>query len=227
MPDTTYTVYLETGKRRTFAGALDWPGWCRSGRDEEGALQALLDYAPRYAAILSPAGIDLPLPEDVAAFTVAERLEGNSTTDFGAPAMAPAVDGQPLGDADHDRFRSLLQAGWQAFDATRTNAAGRELRKGPRGGGRDLEAMVNHVREADLAYLRRVGHKPQIDRDTDSEEALAEVRRAILDALAAGLRGEIPTRGPRGGKRWTARYFTRRVVWHLLDHTWEIEDRIL
>jgi len=227
MPDATYTVYLETGKRRTFAGALDWPGWCRRGRDEEDALQTLLDYAPRYAAVLSPAGIELPLPENVAAFTVAERLEGNSTTDFGAPAMAPAVDGQPLDDADHDRFRALLQAGWQAFDATRANAAGRELRKGPRGGGRDLDAMVNHVREADLAYLHRVGHKPQIDPDTDPEEALQQVREAILDALAAGLRGEIPTRGPRGGKRWTARYLTRRVAWHLLDHTWEIEDRVI
>ncbi len=26
---------------------------------------------------------------------------------------------------------------------------------------------------------------------------------------------------------WTARSFVRRVAWHTLDHTWEIEDRIL
>ena len=31
-------VYLEIGKKRTFAGAIDWPGWCRSGRDEGAAL---------------------------------------------------------------------------------------------------------------------------------------------------------------------------------------------
>jgi len=45
-------VALEVGSKRTFATALDWPGWCRSGRDEAGALDALLAYAPRYAAVL-------------------------------------------------------------------------------------------------------------------------------------------------------------------------------
>lgn len=25
-------VYLEAGKKRVFACAADWPGWCRSGR---------------------------------------------------------------------------------------------------------------------------------------------------------------------------------------------------
>ena len=33
-----FDVYLETGKKRTFAGAIDCPGWCRSGRDEASAL---------------------------------------------------------------------------------------------------------------------------------------------------------------------------------------------
>ena len=46
----TLRVYLERGDKRTFAGALDWPGWSRSGRDDEQALEALLAYAPRYAA---------------------------------------------------------------------------------------------------------------------------------------------------------------------------------
>ena len=40
-------VYLELGKKRTFAGAIGWPGWCRIGRDEGSALQALADYGPR------------------------------------------------------------------------------------------------------------------------------------------------------------------------------------
>jgi hypothetical protein len=33
--------------------------------------------------------------------------------------------------------------------------------------------------------------------------------------------------GPRGGVHWTPRYFVRRAAWHMLDHAWEIEDRIL
>src|SRR5690349_9971305 len=44
-------VYLEVGKKRVFACAADWPGWCRSGRDEEQALEALTTSASRYAVL--------------------------------------------------------------------------------------------------------------------------------------------------------------------------------
>jgi hypothetical protein len=51
-------------------------------------------------------------------------------------------------------------------------------------------------------------------------------RQAVLGALRAAARGEFPLLGPRGGRRWTPRYFVRRDAWHVLDHVWEIEDRI-
>jgi hypothetical protein len=50
-------------------------------------------------------------------------------------------------------------------------------------------------------------------------------RQAIVQALTAAAHGDVPERGPRGGARWSPRYFVRRVAWHLLDHAWEIEDR--
>ena len=34
MPKGT-RVYIERGAKRAFASAADWPGWCRSGKDEE------------------------------------------------------------------------------------------------------------------------------------------------------------------------------------------------
>ena len=37
-------TYLEVGAKRVFAGALDWPGWCRSSRHERDALEALLGW---------------------------------------------------------------------------------------------------------------------------------------------------------------------------------------
>ena len=42
---------------------------------------------------------------------------------------------------------------------------------------------------------------------------------------AASAHGEVASHGPRGGVRWSARYFVRRAAWHALDHVWEIEDR--
>lgn len=51
MAEITIPIYLEIGTKRTFACSLDWPGWCRSGKTEEAAIQALIDSAPRYAEV--------------------------------------------------------------------------------------------------------------------------------------------------------------------------------
>jgi hypothetical protein len=180
-------VYLEIGKKRTFAGALDWPGWCRAGRDEESALQALFEYGSRYARVVGSAKVGFQAPIRVSDLIVVERLKGNATTDFGAPGLAPSRDAEPVhADELHD-FEKLLKASWRAFAGNVKKARGKSLRSGPRGGGRQVERIIQHLLDSD---------------------------------------GEIPAKGPRGGLRWTARYFVRRIAWHMLDHAWEIEDRI-
>lgn len=220
-------VYLEIGQKRTLAGAIDWPGWCRAGRDEAGALQALFDAGPRYAAILHTARIEFQLPAAVSDLVVVERLEGTKTTDFGAPDVAPSSDTRPIDNAELQRFLSLLQAYWQAFDRAVDVASGKELRKGPRGGGRDLEKIVRHLLDSDAAYLARLAWKFKPDGAEDLGQELDRTRQAILNALTAAARGELPARGPRGGALWIPRYFVRRTAWHVLDHVWEIEDRVM
>jgi hypothetical protein len=46
-------VYVEAGAKKTFASALDWPGWSRGAKDEDGALGALLAHGPRYGRVVS------------------------------------------------------------------------------------------------------------------------------------------------------------------------------
>lgn len=220
-------VYLEIGKKRTFAGAIDWPGWCRGGRDEESALQALFECAPRYAHALKGTRLGFHAPADSAALTVVERLEGNATTEFGAPDVAPARDAEPVDGAELRRLEALLQACWDAFDAAVAAASGQELRKGPRGGGREVAGIIEHVLGAEAGYLSQLGGKLKPQDGTDWRAAQEHTRQTIRDTLAASARGEIPARGPRGGLRWSPRYFVRRVAWHALDHAWEIEDRML
>jgi hypothetical protein len=220
-------VYLEVGRKKVFAAALDWPGWCRSGSDEEAALAALAAYAPRYAKIFSRTKIDFAPPDDPAAFAIVERLAGTSTTDFGAPDIAPASDVAPFEEAARERSEAILTAIWQAFDRAVQAAEGKELRKGPRGGGRDRDGIVRHVLGADAAYLRRLAQKFSQDDEAPQDAELQRTRAAIRTALAAGMRGEIPSEGPRGGALWKPRYFVRRVAWHTVDHLWEIEDRIV
>jgi hypothetical protein len=226
MTSKSIPVYLEIGEKRTFAGAMDWPGWCRSGRDEESALQTLADYGPRYARVLRAKEFGFQARADRVSFVVVEQLKGNPATDFGAPNLAPAADVEPVNDVELKRFQAVLKACWRAFDAASQVARGHELRKGPRGGGRNLDGVVRHVIGGDGGYLSSLGWKVSRDEAADLGEELKRTRKDILEALRAASHGEIAPRGPRGGIRWTPRYFVRRVAWHVLDHAWEIEDRI-
>jgi hypothetical protein len=219
-------VYLEIGKIKTFAGAVEWRGWSRSGRDEPAAIEALWEYGPRYARVLDGTGLGFRLPAQAAALDVVERLKGNTTTDFGAPNLAPAVDMAPVDDADLERLRVLLMACWRAFDAARAAAAGRVLRTGPRGGGRDVDKMAQHVQGAEAGYLGKLNWKLKTDQGADPDELFRQTHEAALAALTSAVQHGLPERGPRGGTFWTPRQFVRRVAWHVLDHAWEIEDRI-
>lgn len=224
-PKNKIDVYLEVGQKRVFAGALDWPGWCRSGKDEDSALQALFEYRPRYARLLSRARLGFKAPKRLSDLVVVERLKGNATTDFGAPGIAPSVDEGPVNDKELKRFKKLLKACWRAFDQAVEAADGKTLSTGPRGGGRQLDGILQHLLDSDTGYLNTLGWKFQRDTKDDSSNQLELLREAILDGLAASAQGEIPATGPRGGKRWRPRYFVRRLAWHVVDHVWEIEDR--
>jgi hypothetical protein len=218
-------IYLETTPKRTFANAVDWYGWSRSGRDEAAAMEALTVSVQRYARILQASGIDFAPPASASDFAIVERMPGDATTEFGAPSVPPSVDSQPVDEAELARLHSLLKAYWHAFDAAVQLAKGQELRKGPRGGGRDLDKIVDHVNGADHAYLSQLAWKWAKPEADNSYDMLAPTRQAIATALTAAARGQAPTQRPRGGPVWSPRYFVRRVGWHVLDHTWEIEDR--
>jgi hypothetical protein len=218
-------VYVEIGKKRAFAGAIDWPGWCRSGKGEAAALDALATYAPRYATALRAAKLGFDLPGDATAFQVLERLEGDATTDFGAPGKAPAADERPVDDVEFGRMQAILRACWKSLDAAAEAAEGKVLTKGPRGGGRDLDKILRHVLEADAGYLGRIGAKYGPNEGSDPSKELVRIRPFILGSLSAVACGEPVRTGPRGGVRWTGRFYVRRSAWHVLDHAWEIEDR--
>jgi hypothetical protein len=219
-------VYAESGARRVFVGALEWPGWCRGAPDEDGALEALVAYGPRYAAVVKGTRLAFAPPRTTAALSVVERVKGNATTDFGAPGVAPAADADPVAARQLTRLRTLLQACWAALDRAADAAAGVELRTGPRGGGRDLEGILGHVAGAEGGYLGRLATaRPKLD-DTDVRAALETSQAVTLDAVTRAVTQGLPASGPRGGAIWTPRYFVRRDAWHVLDHAWEIEDRM-
>jgi len=220
-----HEVYLEVGAKRVFAGAIGWPGWCRSGRDADAAMTALVEYGSRYQEVVQIVRPPFHPPSVTADLRVVERLKGDATTDFGAPSIAPAVDARSVGADELDRLRSVLGACWAAFDRAAASARGKELTKGSRGGGRELDGIVSHVVNAEASYAGKVGAKRlKIDED-HAAGARDDVRAAVLEALSRTLIDGLPAAGPRGGKMWTLPYFVRRAAWHVTDHLWEIQDR--
>jgi hypothetical protein len=215
-------VCLEVSPKQIFASALDWPGWCRAGRDESAALDALATYADRYRPVAEQASISFP---STVVFDVVERMPGGPATAFSAPECRrpfPQVTAEAerakMTPATARRLAGLVTAAWMTFDQIAA-ASPAELRKGPRGGGRDRDELVDHVIGADTAYARKLGvrsKQPAID----DIAAIEELREAI--AAGVGAQSEGSPMAPNG---WTARYAARRIAWHVLEHSWEMQDR--
>ena len=207
----------EVGPKKTFVWALDWPGWCRGGKDVALAIDALIEHGPRYARVAEEAGLRLPDVADAELRTL-ESVKGGTGTDFGVPSAITDQDRRPATAAEAERLASLVGAAWTVFDRVAADAPA-ELRKGPRGGGRDRDKMIGHVIEADHAYAREIGIK--LPTPSLADRAAVDVERAaMLDVLRRPSDGS-----PLADRRWTLRYAARRIAWHALDHAWEMEDR--
>jgi hypothetical protein len=214
-------VVLEVAAKRAFASAIDWPGWSRAGRTEDDALEALAAYAPRYAVVARRAKVAFRPPATTRGLEVVERIKGDGGTEFGVPGKAAAAEDGPISAAELKRLVALLKASWAVLDGAAKKAVGVELTKGPRGGGRELPKIIEHVREAEVSYLGQLGSRPPAGADEDP----ARLRRTLTDALTAVATGK-PIENPRRTKKpWPARYAVRRSAWHTLDHAWEIQDR--
>ena len=210
-------VSIEAAPKKSFATAVDWPGWSRSGKTEALAIGALGSYGERYARIATLAGESLDHPGRLE-LDVAERTEGGGNTEFGVPGNVTNHDRRPVSATEADRLARLVDAAWNTFDKVAKGAPS-DLRKGPRGGGRNTSKIVDHLVGADHAYAREMGLRlpPPDSGDRRTVEAM---RTAMLDVLRQTSDGK-----PLAGRKWTARYAAHRIAWHALDHAWEIEDR--
>src|SRR5450755_1976501 len=177
-------VMAERGKKKkVVAVAFDWPGWDRSAKTEEGALQVLDAYRPRYAKVAVLAG----LADEFAAageLEVVQRVEGNGMTDYygisGRPAEPELLQ---MSEAECERKIALLQAAWTYFDDVAARVSP-QLREGPRGGGRDRDTIIRHVNGAEIQENgRKVGVRSSHDAWKDPDAL-----RAHRDAICAGIR---------------------------------------
>ena len=214
-------VMLEIGPRgkKVVAVAPDWPGLSRGAKTEDAAIERLLTYVPRYAQVAQLAGMDAAFPS-VATADVVERFPGTGSTDFWGISFAFSdSDRQAMSSQELERELTLMRACWAFFDDVRSRVSA-EMRKGPRGGGRDRDHIVRHTFAAELDWAKKLGVRtPQDAMLTD--EGVNAHRAAYCNAIRA-LHSQSTM-----ARTWPLRYLIRHTAYHTLDHAWEMEDRDL
>jgi hypothetical protein len=216
-------VILEIGPKgkKSVATAWDWPGLERNGKTEDDALAKLEAYLPRYVKVAARAGMG----DDFAKQTqveVVQRYDGVGSTDFWGISFASSpLDHATIPADEWERRLSLLQACWTEFDAIAARVSP-ELQKGPRGGGRSRDEIINHVFGTERGLFgKKIGvWTPEGVMLTP--DGLRKHREDYIDALRA-----YHADGKQAGRSWTLNYLLRHTAYHVMDHAWEMEDKDL
>jgi len=214
----TLNIAIEVGPKgkKAVAVARDWPGLSRGAATEVLAIERLRAYFPRYARVAERAGMKF----DEASIEVAERYQGTGSTDFWGISFAfSEFDRKVQSNDELERELALMQACWAEFDEVRVRVSA-DLRKGPRGGGRDRDRIVQHTIavEYDWSPKRAPGAEDQLPL---TDEALGVHR----ESYCAGIRALHEEGRPAG--KWPLRFLIRHTAFHNMDHTWEMEDKDL
>lgn len=207
--------------KRSVAFALDWPGWSRGARSADLAVETLESYRERYRPIARLAGMARQFGAG-GPLTIVEDKVGTGSTDFWGISFSPATTEQePMGEAELERGIRVLRACWAYFDGVAARVSP-ELRKGPRGGGRDRDRIISHtVRVESEDFAKQVGVRTP-EGAALTPDGLRQHRRAYVAAMRAYNAGE----GNRM-RSWTLPFLIRHSAYHTLDHAWEMEDKDL
>jgi predicted RNase H-like HicB family nuclease len=207
--------------KRWVAIAADWPGLERNGKSEADAIAKLESYRPRYLKVAQRAGLGTDFERESKPTVVAHHT-GTGSTDFWGISFAPSdEDHEPVDEKTFERRLALLHAAWAEFDEVAARVS-EELRPGVRGGGRSRDAIIRHVLVVEGSdFSKRVGQETDFEDPANRTPAHRAVHR---DRFVDAMRGWRVENKPIG-RTWTLSYLLRHSAYHVLDHTWEMEDR--
>jgi hypothetical protein len=151
---------------------------------------------------------------------VIEDRVGTGSTDFWGISFSPSSsEPGPMDDSEMDRKITLLRACWAFFDGVAGRVSA-EMRKGPRGGGRDRDQIIRHtIRVESEDFARRVGLRIP-EGGALTPDGLVAYREAYVAAMHAYNRGE-----GKWMQSWTLPFLIRHSAFHVMDHAWEMEDK--
>jgi hypothetical protein len=221
MPVRTVIERGPKGKRSVAFG-LDWPGWSRGAKSAESALETLESYRERYRPVAGLAGMAAEF-DAAGPLEIVEDRVGPGSTDFWGISFAPSSTEQgPMGEAEFERGITLLRACWEFFDGVAARVSP-QMRKGPRGGGRDRDHIISHtIRVESEDFAKKVGLRiPEYAALTP--DGLRQHRKTYVEAMRAYNAGQVKRRM----QSWTLPFLIRHSAFHNLDHAWEMQDKDL
>jgi hypothetical protein len=221
MPSKLRVLVEEPTKgKRWVAIAADWPGFERGAKTEDAAVEKLARYVPRYLEVAKRArlGSELAAQTDL---EIIGRYRGTGSTDFWGISFAPSpLDREPFDAPTFDRQARLLRAAWAEFDETAARVSA-DLRPGPRGGGRSRDRIIQHV-----LWQEGGDFSKRVKAPSEPEDLLTPAQLAVhRDRFVKAMRAWYAEGKPLGS--WTIPYLLRHTAYHVLDHTWEMQDRDL
>ena len=209
-------------EKRSVAFALDWPGWNRGAKSADLAVETLESYRERYRPITDLAGMAREFDAAGPLEIVEDRVGPGSVDFWGISFSASSTEHGPLSDAEFDRKIKLLRACWTFFDGVAARVSP-EMRKGPRGGGRDRDRIIRHtIRTESEDFAKQVGLRIP-EGAALTPEGLRQHRETYVAAMRAYNAGEVTKRM----RSWTLPFLIRHSAFHTLDHAWEMEDKDL
>lgn len=209
-------------EKKSVAFSIDWPGWSRGAKTPELALRTLESYRERYRPVASLAGMAGEFDGAGPLEIVEDRIGPGSTDFWGISYAASSTEQDPMGDAALERGITLLRACWEYFDGVAARVSP-EMRKGPRGGGRDRDRIIRHViRTESEDFAKQLGLRIP-EEAALSPEGLLQHRKDYVAAMRAYNAGEVARRM----RSWTLAFLIRHSAYHTLDHAWEMEDKDL
>ena len=218
---TELRVVLECGpkEKKFVAVARDWPGLERGAKTPDEAAARVFEYVPRYMEVAKLAKREAELA-GINKVKVLERYPGTGSTDFWGISFAfSTFDQRAMSSDELERELSLMRACWTYFDQVRSRVSA-EMRKGPRGGGRDRDRIVRHTLGAELDFAKKLGLPMPDEVITDPKEL-----KKYRDAYCAAIRKHYAEGSM--ARSWPLRYLIRHTAFHVMDHTWEMEDKDL
>jgi hypothetical protein len=208
--------------KRSVAFSLDWPGWSRGAKTAELARETLESYRERYRPIAELAGMAREF-DAAGPIEIVEDRVGTGSVDFWGISFAPSsTEHGPMGEAELERKITLLKAAWAYFDGVAARVS-EEMRKGPRGGGRDRNRIIRHtIRTESEDFAKQIGLRIP-EEGALTPDGLRQHRETYVAAMRAYNAGEIEKRM----RSWTLPFLIRHSAFHTLDHAWEMEDKDL